>query len=81
MKENELLERGSGIKEVAWLKKEDKALGKFASPHLLGIWFDTAEGASYMLNNGLLVGQRYIGSVERCELKEKAAFVASDLDT
>jgi hypothetical protein len=39
---------------VAWLKKKDKELGKFAS---LGIWFDSAEGAEWLLVNGLLVGQ------------------------
>ena len=71
MEENELTERGFQIEEVAWLKKKDKALGKFAS---LGIWFDSAEGADWMLNNGLLVGQRYIGSVERCEIKKKRCF-------
>lgn len=69
--ENELTERGFQIEEVAWLKKKDKALGKFAS---LGIWFDSAEGADWMLNNGLLVSQRYIGSVERCEIKKKRCF-------
>ncbi|THC87930.1 hypothetical protein EYZ11_012621 [Aspergillus tanneri] len=52
---NNLVEHGFQIEEVAWLKQKDKTLGKFAS---LGIWFDTAEGAEYILNNGLLVGQR-----------------------
>lgn len=71
MEENELTEQGFQIEEVAWLKKKDKALGKSAS---LGIWFDSAEGAEWMLNNSLLVGQRYIGSVERCEIKKKRCF-------
>ena len=51
MEENDLTEQGFRIEEVAWLKRKDKALGKFAS---LGIWFDSAEGAEYILNNGLL---------------------------
>lgn len=68
MVENELTDRGFRIEEVAWLKKKDKVLGKFAS---LGIWFDSVEGADWMLDNGLLVGQRYIGSVERREIKRK----------
>lgn len=42
MDENELTERGFRIEEVAWLKKKDKELGKFAS---LGIWFDSVGGA------------------------------------
>lgn len=71
MEENELTERGFRIEEVAWLKKKDKPLGKFAS---LGIWFDSAEGADWMLGSGLLVGQRYIGSVERCQIKRKRCF-------
>ncbi|CAP91199.1 Pc13g01300, partial [Penicillium rubens Wisconsin 54-1255] len=54
MDEDELTERGFRIEEVAWLKKKDKELGKFAS---LGIWFDSAEGAEWLLVNGLLVGQ------------------------
>lgn len=68
MEENELTERDFQIEEVAWFKKRDKALGKFAS---LGIWFDSAERADWMLENGLLVGQRYIGSMERRGVKKK----------
>jgi hypothetical protein len=71
MEENDLSEKGFRIEEVAWLKRKDKVLGKFAS---LGIWFDSAEGAEYILNNGLLVGQRQIGSVERREIKKKRCF-------
>ncbi len=71
MDENNLAERGFRIEELAWLKQRDRVLGKFAS---LGIWFDSAEGAEHMLNNGLLVGQRYIGSVERREIKRKRCF-------
>jgi hypothetical protein len=71
MEENDLAEQGFQIEELAWLKRKDKVLGKFAS---LGIWFDSAEGAEYLLNNGLLVGQRQIGSVERREIKKKRSF-------
>lgn len=46
-------------------------LGKFA---LLSIWLDSAEGAEFILNNGLLVGERYIGSIERQEIKKKRYF-------
>ncbi|OGE46890.1 hypothetical protein PENARI_c093G11063, partial [Penicillium arizonense] len=58
MKENDLNELGLRIEEVAWLKKRDKVLGKFAS---LGIWFDTTEGANLLLDKGFLVGRRFIG--------------------
>lgn len=71
MEENDLAGQGFQIEEVAWLKEKDEVLGKFAS---LGIWLNSAEGAEYILNNGLLVGQRYIGSVERCEIKKKRCF-------
>ncbi|KAJ5839473.1 uncharacterized protein N7525_004661 [Penicillium rubens] len=71
IEENELTGRGFQIEEIAWLKKKDKALGKFAS---LGIWFDTAEGTDFILENGFIVGQRFIGSVERYELKRKRCF-------
>lgn len=71
MEENELTEQGFQIEEVAWLKMRDKPLGKFAT---LGIWFDSAEGAERILNRGLLVGQRYIDSVERREIKKKRCF-------
>ena len=71
MEDNDLVEQAFRIEEVAWLKRKDKVLGKFAS---LGIWFDSAEGAEYILNKGLLVGQRHIGSVERREIKKKRCF-------
>ncbi|KAJ9481484.1 hypothetical protein VN97_g11989, partial [Penicillium thymicola] len=71
MEENDLIERDFHIEELAWLKKRDKALGMFAS---LGIWFDSAEGADCILDKGFLVGQRYIGSVERREIRKKRCF-------
>lgn len=52
LEENEMTERGFRIEDVAWLKKKDKVLGKFAS---LGIWFDSAEAAEWIIDNGLLV--------------------------
>lgn len=69
--ENDLQERGFRIEDIAWLKKKDKILGTFAS---MGIWFDSAEAAQWMLDNGLLVDQRYIGRVEKCEIKKKRCF-------
>jgi hypothetical protein len=71
MEDNDLAELNVQIKELAWLKRKDKVLGKFAS---LGIWFDSVEGAEYILDRGLLVGQRQIGSVERREIKKKRCF-------
>ncbi|KAF7184036.1 hypothetical protein CNMCM7691_004595 [Aspergillus felis] len=51
IEENDLAGQGYQIEEVAWLKRKDKPLGKFA---LLGIWFDSPEGAEHILNNSLL---------------------------
>jgi hypothetical protein len=68
---NDLQERGFRIEDIAWLKKKDKILGTFAS---MGIWFDSAEAAQWMLDNGLLIDQRYIGRVEKCEIKKKRCF-------
>ncbi|KAJ6000939.1 hypothetical protein N7481_001348 [Penicillium waksmanii] len=45
--ENDLTERSYHIEEVAWLRRADKAFGKFAS---LGVWFDSAAGAEHVLN-------------------------------
>jgi FtsZ-binding cell division protein ZapB len=68
MEENDLAEKGFEIEDIAWLKKKDRPLGRSAS---MGIWLNTPEAAESILNNGLLVGQRYIGSVEpyKVELK------------
>ncbi|GFF62624.1 hypothetical protein IFM51744_10999 [Aspergillus udagawae] len=71
IEENDLAGQGYQIKEVAWLKRKDKPLGKFTS---LSIWFDSPEGAEHILNNSLLVSQRYISSVERREIKKKRCF-------
>jgi hypothetical protein len=69
--ENELAEKGFRIEEVAWLKRTDKILGKFAS---LGIWLDSPDGAEHFINKGFIVDRRYIGSVERREIKKKRCF-------
>lgn len=66
--ENRLEEYQFNIVEVAWLRKKDKPLGKFGS---LAIWFDTPEAAEWMVQNGLIVGVRYIGSVEPYQIKQK----------
>ena len=69
--DNDLVELGFRIDELAWMKTKDKALGKFAS---LGIWFDSAEGAEHLLRNGFIVSQHYIPHVERREIKKKRCF-------
>jgi hypothetical protein len=68
MEENSLESRGYQIAEVAWLKKKDKPLGHTAS---LGVWFDSKEAAEWAINNGLVFGQRFIGSIEPCQVKKK----------
>jgi hypothetical protein len=68
IEENNLTKKGFKIKDITWLKKKDRPLGRSAS---MGIWLNTPEVAESILNNGLLVGQRYIRSVEpyKVELK------------
>jgi hypothetical protein len=70
IEDNELAKHGFHIEELAWMKEKDKALGKFAS---LGIWFDSAEGAEYILQNGFIANQHYIPHVERREIKYLAS--------
>lgn len=69
--ENGLQERGFRVEDVAWLKKRDKMLGTFAS---MGIWFDSEEAVQWMIDTGVLNDQRYIGRVEKCEIKKKRCF-------
>jgi hypothetical protein len=71
MDENDLQERGFQIEDIAWLKKRDKMLGTFAS---LGIWFDSAEAAQWLIDNGLVIDQHCVGRVERFEIKKKRCF-------
>jgi hypothetical protein len=68
MEENDLAVKGYQIDDIAWLKKKDKLLGKSAS---LKIWLKTPEAAEWIINNGLIVGQRYIGSIEPYQIKKK----------
>jgi hypothetical protein len=60
IEENDLKERGFRIEDIAWLKKRGKVLGTFGT---LGIWFYSAEGGKWMIDDGLL-DERYIGRVE-----------------
>lgn len=69
--ENDLAARDFRIEDIAWLKKRDKNLGTFAS---IGIWFDSAEAAEWMVDNGLLIDRRYIGRIERYKAKEGRCF-------
>jgi hypothetical protein len=71
MDENSMAQRGYRISQVAWLKPRDKPVGKHGS---LAIWFDTREAAEWTMDNGLLVGQRYIGSLMPYRLKERRCY-------
>jgi ribosomal protein S10 len=66
--ENDLLAKGFPVRDIAWLKSKEKPWGRSAS---LGMWFDTAEAAKWTIDNGLVFGQRYIGSIEAYQLKKK----------
>lgn len=71
MEENDLAEKGFEIEDIAWLKKKDRPQGRSAS---MGIWLNTPEAAESIINNGLLVGQRYIGSVEPYRVERKRCY-------
>jgi len=68
MDENCLVSKGFKIEDIAWLKRQEKELGRSAT---LGIWFDTKEGADWVLYNGLVFGQKYVGSTEAYQTKKK----------
>jgi hypothetical protein len=68
MTDNDLEAKGFQIDRIAWLKRPDKPLGMHAS---MGIWLNSAEAAEWVINNGFLVEQQYIGSVEHYQLKGK----------
>jgi hypothetical protein len=68
MVDNDLEAKGFQVDRIAWLKRPDKPLGIHAS---MGIWLNAPEAAEWMINNGFLVGQQYIGSVEHYQLKGK----------
>ena len=69
--ENEFEEKRFEIADIAWLRKKDRPLGKSAS---MGIWFNTPEAAEWTRKEGLLVGQRYIGSVEPYKVGKKRCY-------
>lgn len=71
MDDNDFLPKGFQIDEITWLKRPEKQLGAHAS---MGIWFTTAEAAHWVVNNGLLLGQQYIGSVEHYQIKQKRCY-------
>ncbi|KAF4213880.1 hypothetical protein CNMCM5878_009870 [Aspergillus fumigatiaffinis] len=73
VEENNIARRGHRISQVAWLKPRDKPIGKHGS---LAIWFDTREAAEWTMDNGLLIGQRYIGSLMPYRLKERRCYDA-----
>jgi len=68
MDENHLTSKGFKIEDIAWLKRQEKELGRSAT---LGIWFDTKGGADWALYNGLVFGQKYVGSTEAYQAKKK----------
>ena len=68
MEENDLADRGFDVNEIAWLKRPDKPLGVSGS---MGIWLSTSDAAEWIVNNGLIFGERYIGSVEHYQIKRK----------
>jgi hypothetical protein len=66
--ENELAARKYRIEDIAWLRNREKPLGRSAS---LGIWYDTKEAAEWTINNGLVFGNTYVGSVEAFQHRKK----------
>jgi hypothetical protein len=69
--ENDLSSKGFHIEEIAWLKKRDSPRGAAAS---LGIWFDGAEVAQWAIQDDMLFGPRYTGSVEAYKKKERRCY-------
>lgn len=68
MAENDLHDKKFRVEDIAWLKKRDMPLGKSAS---MGVWLDSPEAAEWIIDNGLLVGKRFIGSVEPYRVEKK----------
>jgi hypothetical protein len=71
IEENQFATKGYWIEDIAWLKSKNKPLGRTAS---LGIWLDTAEAAEWIIQNGLVFGQRYISSIESYKVKRKRSY-------
>jgi hypothetical protein len=78
MEENGLENRKYKITEAAWLKRQDKQLGAAAT---LGVWFESAEAAQWTVNNGLVFGQRFVGSIEHHQFKKKRCYRCSNQAT
>lgn len=68
MDENDTKVKGNSVNALVWSQWKDKALGTSAS---LGTWFDTPEAAGWSISNGLIRGQRYVGSAEAYQIKKK----------
>lgn len=71
MEENDLAAKGFYINEIAWMKRPDKPLGVHAS---LGIWLNTPDAAEWVVNNGLVFGQRYDGNIEHYQIERKRCY-------
>ncbi|GAM42267.1 zinc knuckle domain protein [Talaromyces pinophilus] len=71
MEDNNFLPKGFQIDEITWLKRPEKQLGAHA---LIGMWFTTAEAAQWVVDNGVLLGHQYIGSVEHFQIKQKRCY-------
>ena len=69
--ENNLSSKGFNIEEIAWLKKKDSPMGATTS---LGVWFDSAEAAEWAIQDGMLFGPRYVGSIEAYKKKERLCY-------
>jgi hypothetical protein len=69
--ENKLKEKGFKITDITWLRKKDQPLGRSAS---MGIWFNTPKAVEWTRQEGLLVGQRYISSVEPYKVEKKRCY-------
>ncbi|GAT21873.1 reverse transcriptase [Aspergillus luchuensis] len=65
---NNLHDKKFRVEDIAWLKKRDMPLGKSAS---IKVWLDSLEAAEWIINNRLLIGQRFIGSVEPYRMEKK----------
>lgn len=68
MEETDMTAKGYTVSDIVWLKSKDKPLGVLAS---LRMWFDTLEAAEWNVHNGVVCGQRYIGSVEAYQVRKK----------
>jgi hypothetical protein len=66
--ENELAARKYRIEDIAWLRDKEKPLGRSAS---LGILYDSKEAAEWTINDGLVFGNMYVGSIEAYQHKKK----------